>query len=1293
MDNNGPIITITTPNLGTINAATASGASAVDSYSGIASYAWTDLSGPSPITFSPTANIANPTMAGTVSGAYEALLTVTDNVGNISSSTVSFIWSDAPGSFSVTNPHVGDYLMGGVNTNVIWTAPVDNNLDHFFVEYSLDNGGAWVTIDSSVASSTTSIIWAVPVANSTSTIIRVTAFDSGSNQTVATSSVFVVDSSNPIITISTSTLGTINTPTASGASAVDTYSGVASYAWTYVSGPGTITFSPTATSSNPTLAANISGAYVALLTVTDNAGNTATSSVDFIWSGNPGGFVVLVPDGTTKLYGGENINISWTQPSEGIIDYFNIDYSLDNGASWTGIGTTSSSTNLLAWTAPATSSIVCLVRVTAFDIYTNQTIATSANFIIDSSAPIITVASPDLGIISVPKNADVSISDAHSGLATILWTKVSGPGAINLATSTASMDPSFSATLTGDYVVMVEATDLVGNISSSTVIFSWAGDPATPYITNPVGGSYLAGNTTTTVIWVSSGEADLASFTLWYSDNNGNTWSLLDAAIASTTTSFPWLVPGVDNDNNLFKLAVFDNFGNSTTTVSLPFSIDSTFPSSVSVTDPNSLSLPFKFGSTINVAWSGGTDAHLGATPILIEHSVSGNFDDTITLGSVANSGTYSFTAPNINTATNTKIRVTSIDLAGNRSVGTSSSFIIDSLAPVITLTADFSNQASAFNPAPGIIDNIDLNSELTYAWTMVSVPVGGDLIFSVPFIANPSISGSVAGIYVASLSVTDRAGNVSTSQTSFNWLGGSGYPDLIYPTTGDSVPVGDTNILWMTPNLSDIASYMVEYSDNGGGTWVTLISGLASTSTSTLWTIAPGTNSSNNMIRVTAYDAGGTPFVANGGLFTIDSSAPVIDLGSSLGTISVATAVTASSTDNFDDAGQLTYAWSIISNPVGANLIFSSSTVLVTSLSGNIAGDYSALLTVTDRAGNSATSSVSFTWYIAPSGGGGGGGGGGGSPGPTYCSAVVYSDWGLCANNIQTRTILSQTPGSCTLTSVQTAAQSQVCNSEIIVDPGSQTCSSIIYTSWGTCVNGSQSRTIYSYAPIGCSLSSTQLQANTQSCVGTVINVGGFDTDAAAVMDTARDYFTKTDVKLVERLRGQILIATENKGRAWYVNPADGRKYYLGSAANAYSVMRIMGDGMANRDLQKINIDFLDEVTRDIPVSGDTFTIRLDKALGKNWQATLNKTKVDPALIKRFSGHILIQVQTNGEAWYLEPKTKKRYYLGRPAEAYAIMRAFGLGVTNENLNKIPVGKFSITQMKIISDLLSGKSR
>lgn len=61
-------------------------------------------------------------------------------------------------------------------------------------------------------------------------------------------------------------------------------------------------------------------------------------------------------------------------------------------------------------------------------------------------------------------------------------------------------------------------------------------------------------------------------------------------------------------------------------------------------------------------------------------------------------------------------------------------------------------------------------------------------------------------------------------------------------------------------------------------------------------------------------------------------------------------------------------------------------------------------------------------------------------------------------------------------------------------------------------------------------------------------------------------------------------------------------------------------------------------------------------------------------SLIERVKGRILLQVQQKGEAWYVNPVDEKRYYLGRPNDAFEIMRNLGLGITDSDLSQIPVG-------------------
>lgn len=72
------------------------------------------------------------------------------------------------------------------------------------------------------------------------------------------------------------------------------------------------------------------------------------------------------------------------------------------------------------------------------------------------------------------------------------------------------------------------------------------------------------------------------------------------------------------------------------------------------------------------------------------------------------------------------------------------------------------------------------------------------------------------------------------------------------------------------------------------------------------------------------------------------------------------------------------------------------------------------------------------------------------------------------------------------------------------------------------------------------------------------------------------------------------------------------------------------------------------------------------------SFMTTLTATKAASSIAEKLKGRILLQVEQNGEAWYVNPVDNKRYFLGRPADAFEIMRNLGLGITDQDLNQIP---------------------
>lgn len=128
------------------------------------------------------------------------------------------------------------------------------------------------------------------------------------------------------------------------------------------------------------------------------------------------------------------------------------------------------------------------------------------------------------------------------------------------------------------------------------------------------------------------------------------------------------------------------------------------------------------------------------------------------------------------------------------------------------------------------------------------------------------------------------------------------------------------------------------------------------------------------------------------------------------------------------------------------------------------------------------------------------------------------------------------------------------------------------------------------------------------------------------------------------ERLAGRILLQVEEKGKAWYVEPLSKTRAYLGRPADAFRAMRELGLGITTSNLENI-------ASSDDPSPGDR------------------------QFAQRFRGRILLQVQSSGEAWYVNPVDLKRYYLGRPSDAFVLMRKLGLGVSNNDLMRIPLHK------------------
>jgi hypothetical protein len=130
--------------------------------------------------------------------------------------------------------------------------------------------------------------------------------------------------------------------------------------------------------------------------------------------------------------------------------------------------------------------------------------------------------------------------------------------------------------------------------------------------------------------------------------------------------------------------------------------------------------------------------------------------------------------------------------------------------------------------------------------------------------------------------------------------------------------------------------------------------------------------------------------------------------------------------------------------------------------------------------------------------------------------------------------------------------------------------------------------------------------------------------------------------------LTGRILLQVEDKGQAWYVNPNNNQRYYLGRPDDAYRIMKDFGLGASNKDISAF-------LSSSAPV--------------------------------RLAGRILLQVEDKGQAYYVNPLDFQLYYLGCPNDAFNVICSLGLGISNTNLAKIVIASSSETEKSAVDNI------
>lgn len=179
-------------------------------------------------------------------------------------------------------------------------------------------------------------------------------------------------------------------------------------------------------------------------------------------------------------------------------------------------------------------------------------------------------------------------------------------------------------------------------------------------------------------------------------------------------------------------------------------------------------------------------------------------------------------------------------------------------------------------------------------------------------------------------------------------------------------------------------------------------------------------------------------------------------------------------------------------------------------------------------------------------------------------------------------------------------------------------------------------------------------------------------------------------NAEMYNNLKGKIVLTVEQNGEAYYLHPTKQKRYFLGRPEDAFQVMRDQGVGINNANLEQIPIGLTD--ASGIDSDSDGLSDLLEDAIGtdKNKKDTDSDGYEDRVEVTQnfnpigegrdksragFSdphkGKIFLQVEGAGEAWYVSPSNGKRYFLGRPGDAFSVMRSLGLGISDENFDNL----------------------
>ena len=754
-------------------------------------------------------------------GTYTISYSATDAAGNegTATRTVTVVDTTAP-VITVTGDNPATVELGSTYTDAGATA----------------DGGETVTTSGSVDVNTVGTY-----------TISYSATDAAGNEGTATRTVTVVDTTAPVVTVTGDNPATVELGS------------------TYTDAGATADGGETVTTSG-SVDVNTVGTYTISYSATDAAGNEGTATR-----------TVTVVDTTAPV-----ITVTGDNPA-----------TVELGSTYTDAGATADGGETVTTSGSVDVNTVgtYTISYSATDAAGNEGTATRTVTVVDTTAPVVTVTGDN------PATVELGSTYTDAGATADGGETVTTSGSVDVNT-------------VGTYTISYSATDAAGNEGTATRTVTVV-DTTAPVVTvtgdNPatveLGSTYTdagatadGGETVTT-----SGSVDVntvGTYTISYSatDAAGNEGTATRTVTVVDTTAPVVTVTG-DNPATVELGSTYTDAGATadggetvTTSGSVDVNTVGTYTISYSATDAagnegtatRTVTVVDTTAPVVTVTGDNPATVELGST--YTDAGATADGGETVTTsGSV-----------DVNTVGTYTISYSATDAAGNEGTATRTVTVVDTTAPVITVTGD--------NPA-----TVELGSTYTDAGATAD---GGETVTT-----SGSVDVNTVGTYTISYSATDAAGNEGTATRTVT----------VVDTTAPVITVTGDN-----PATVELGS---TYTDAGatadGGETVTT-SGSVDVNTVGTYTIS-----------YSATDAAGNEGTATRTVTVVDTTAPVITVtGDNPATVELGSTYT--------DAG---------ATADGGETVTTSGSVDV-----NTVGTYTISYSATDAAGNEGTATRTVT-------------------------------------------------------------------------------------------------------------------------------------------------------------------------------------------------------------------------------------------------------------------------------------------------------------------------------------------